>query len=81
MRDHARDGERGGISHQAVGDQAAIVGDSLTQLRIEARRTPQPAVQIRADEDTEYKEVATMMARAKNAGMKKVGLITTPQGT
>ena len=52
-----------------------------TQLRIEARRTPQPAVQIRADEDTEYKEVAEMMASAKNAGMKKVGLITTPQGT
>ncbi len=52
-----------------------------TQLRIEARRTPQPAVQIRADEDTEYKEVAEMMASAKNAGLKKVGLITTPQGT
>lgn len=50
-----------------------------TQLRIEARRTPQPAVQIRADEDTEYKDVATMMASAKNAGMKKVGLITTPR--
>ena len=50
-----------------------------TQLRIEARRTPQPVVQIRADEDTEYKDVATMMASAKNAGMKKVGLITTPR--
>ena len=51
-----------------------------TQLRIQARRTPQPTLQIRADLDTEYKEVATLMASAKNAGMKKVGLITTPQG-
>ena len=52
-----------------------------TQLRIQARRTPQPTLQIRADLDTEYKEVATLMASAKNAGMKKVGLITTPQGS
>jgi biopolymer transport protein ExbD len=48
------------------------------QLRIEARRQPQPAVQLRADKQTEYREVAAMMAAAKNAGMKKVGLITTP---
>ena len=34
---------------------------------------------IRADEDTEFKDVATMMASAKTAGMKKVGLITTPR--
>jgi biopolymer transport protein ExbD len=49
-----------------------------SQLRIEARRQPQPNVQIRADRDTEYGEVAKVMAVAKNAGMKKVGLITTP---
>jgi len=51
-----------------------------TQLRIQARRTPQPTLQIRADLETEYKDVAMLMASAKNAGMKKVGLITTPQG-
>ena len=60
-------------------DEAIVRSAIDTQLRIEARRTPQPAVQIRADEDTEYKDVATMMASAKNAGMKKVGLITTPR--
>jgi biopolymer transport protein ExbD len=48
------------------------------QLRIEARRQPQPAVQLRADKQTEYRDVVVMMAAAKNAGMKKVGLITTP---
>ena len=60
-------------------DEAIVRSAIDTQLRIEARRTPQPVVQIRADEDTEYKDVATMMASAKNAGMKKVGLITTPR--
>ena len=49
------------------------------QLRIEAKRTPQPEVQIRADRDTPYGEVSKLMISAKNAGMKKVGFITTPQ--
>jgi biopolymer transport protein ExbD len=49
------------------------------QLKIEARREPQPSVQIRADRTTEYREVAQLMAVAKLAGMKKVGLITQPQ--
>ena len=48
------------------------------QLRIEAKRVPQPPVQFRADKQTEYREVMKLMAAAKNAGMKKVGLITTP---
>jgi biopolymer transport protein ExbD len=51
-----------------------------TQLRIEARREPQPDVQVRADKTTEYRTVVDMMASAKNAGMKKVNLITTPAG-
>ena len=62
-------------------DEAIVRSAIDTQLRIQARRTPQPTLQIRADLDTEYKEVATLMASAKNAGMKKVGLITTPQGS
>jgi biopolymer transport protein ExbD len=49
-----------------------------SQLRVEARREPQPEVQIRADRTTEYKVIVETMAAAKNAGMKKVGLITTP---
>jgi biopolymer transport protein ExbD len=59
-------------------DEPIARGAIERQLRIEARRTPQPPVQVRADKQTEYREVVTMMAAAKNAGMKKVGLITTP---
>jgi biopolymer transport protein ExbD len=49
-----------------------------TQLRVEAFRVPQPALQVRADGDIEYGEIAKIMASAKDVGMKKVGLITTP---
>jgi biopolymer transport protein ExbD len=50
------------------------------QLRVAAQRTPQPELQIRADRDTEYQIVASMMTDAKNAGMVKVGFITQAQG-
>ncbi len=49
-----------------------------TQLRVEARREPQPEIQLRADKDTEYGEIMKVVAGAKNAGMKKIGFITTP---
>ena len=50
------------------------------QLRVEARREPQPPFQIRADKNTEYGMLTDIMSTAKNAGMKKIGFITTPQG-
>ena len=50
------------------------------QLRAAAQRTPQPELQIRADRDTEYQIVASVMGDAKNAGMVKVGFITQAQG-
>ncbi len=50
------------------------------QLRVAAQRTPQPELQIRADRDTEYQIVASVMTDAKNAGMVKVGFITQAQG-
>ena len=46
------------------------------QLRVAAQRTPQPELQIRADKETEYQIVASVMTDAKNAGMVKVGFIT-----
>ena len=50
------------------------------QLRVAAQRTPQPELQIRADRDTEYQIVASVMTDAKNSGMVKVGFITQAQG-
>ena len=51
------------------------------QLRVAAQRTPQPEMQIRADRDTEYQIVASVMTDAKNAGMVHVGFITQAQGS
>ena len=48
------------------------------QLRVEARKTPQPELQLRADRDTEYRLIVDVMAEAKAAGMKKIDMITTP---
>lgn len=61
-----------------MNDQPIDRDQLLARLRVEARRTPQPAVQLRGDRTTQYREVMLVMATAKNAGMKQVGLITSP---
>jgi len=51
------------------------------QLRVLAQRQPQPELQIRADRDTQYQLVSSVMADAKNAGMVKLGFITQAQSS
>ena len=51
------------------------------QLRVAAQKNPQPELQIRADKDTKYQLIATVMANAKSAGMVKIGFITTSAGS
>ena len=46
------------------------------QLRVAAQKSPQPELQIRADKDTEYSLISTVMGDAKAAGMVKLGFIT-----
>ncbi len=60
-------------------DQPISQDQLLARLRVEARRQPQPPVHLRGDRDTQYKDVMRVMAIAKNAGMKQVGLITSPE--
>ena len=48
------------------------------RLRIEALRTPQPMIELRADRTTQYKQIAEAMATVKNAGIRKLGFITEP---
>jgi biopolymer transport protein ExbD len=43
-----------------------------------ASQSPQPDVQLHADRDTRYQELAEVMAAAQNAGMQKVGFVTNP---
>jgi len=49
-------------------------------LRVTAQQNPQPEMQIRADKDTEYQLISSVMADAKNAGMVKLGFITQASG-
>jgi biopolymer transport protein ExbD len=48
-------------------------------LLIEARREPQPMLEIRADKTTRYGILQEVMGIAKTSGMKKIGFITTPE--
>ena len=61
-------------------DERVSVSQLEAKLAVTVQRTPQPELQIRADRDTEYQIVASVMGDAKNAGMVKVGFITQAQG-
>lgn len=51
------------------------------KARIEqaATQQPQPELQLRADKITQYQVLAEIMADAQNAGIKRMGFITTPK--
>ena len=57
-------------------DEPITEATMLAQLRVIAQKQPQPEVQIRADKDTEYQVISTVMGDAKNAGIVKLGFIT-----
>jgi biopolymer transport protein ExbD len=59
-------------------DEPVTEASMQAQFRVVAPMAIQPEIQIRADKDTEYQLVANVMTNAKNAGMVKVGFITTP---
>lgn len=47
------------------------------QLQFEAKKDPQPMLQIKADPFTEYQVLADVMGSAKNMGMNKIGFEST----
>ncbi len=48
-------------------------------LKAEAAKNPQPELHIRGDKDVRYEKVATAMAAAQQAGLRKIGFITEPR--
>jgi biopolymer transport protein ExbD len=44
----------------------------------EAKKTPQPEVHLRADQNVAYRSVAQTLADASKAGLTKVGFISEP---
>ncbi|HEY3730311.1 MAG TPA: biopolymer transporter ExbD [Steroidobacteraceae bacterium] len=50
----------------------------VEQIEREAVKVPQPEIHIRADADTEYKNVGKVIAAINRGGLIKVGFITEP---
>ena len=49
-----------------------------SKLSVEAQKTPQPTLNIRADRTTKYRLVNEVVRVAQAQGMRKVGFVTTP---
>ncbi len=61
-------------------NEARVEEDTLpTLLKAEAAKNPQPELHIRGDKDVRYEKVATAMAAAQQAGLRKIGFITEPK--
>ena len=72
------------LSVDAAGDyfwNENKVSDAALQLQLKAAasQTPQPELHIRGDKAVRYERVATVMAAAQQAGIKKIGFITEPK--
>jgi len=55
-------------------EESALAG----LLQAEAAREPQPELHIRGDKAVRYEYVATLMASAQRAGLRKIGFVTEP---
>ena len=61
-------------------DNSVSNAELKARLAVEAMKTPQPELQIRADKTIEYRTIWDVMSAAKGAGMVHVGFITTGDG-
>lgn len=49
------------------------------RLAVAARQQPQPELHLRADKQTQYQKLAEVMSAAQNAGMRRMGFVTSPK--
>ena len=63
-------------------DHQVTEAELRAQLAVNAQKSPQPELQIRADKGTEFKIVKKIIGDAKDSGMVHVGFMTTdaPKG-
>jgi len=72
------------LSVDAAGDfywnEAKVTEEAmLLQLKAAATQNPQPELHIRGDKAVRYERVATAMAAAQQAGVRKIGFVTEPK--
>lgn len=53
--------------------------DLEPRLQAESARKPQPELHLRGDKAARYERVATALAAAQRAGLRKIGFVTEPQ--
>ncbi|MDE1893505.1 MAG: biopolymer transporter ExbD [Xanthomonadaceae bacterium] len=65
-----------------LNDHQVSDAELRAQFLVEAQKTPQPELQIRADKDTQFKIVKKVIGDAKESGMVHVAFMTTdaPKG-
>ncbi len=63
-------------------DHLVTEAELRAQFVVNAQKSPQPELQIRADKNTEFKVVKKIIGDAKDSGMVHVGFMTTdaPKG-
>ena len=65
---------------QITWDKQAVTTEALMGLASQAAaQNNQVRLHVRADKATPYEHVAQVMATVQNAGLSKVGLVTTPK--
>jgi biopolymer transport protein ExbD len=55
------------------------ITDLSQKMASSARLSPQPELQLRADQQTKYQVIAEVMSAAQQAGLAKIGFITDPK--
>jgi biopolymer transport protein ExbD len=60
-------------------NREAVTLDALRPRLVQAAaQQPQPELHLHADKNTRYQQLAEVMAAVQNAGLQKLGFITTP---
>lgn len=60
-------------------NQMLSQGELKARLNAAASQKPQPELSIRADKETRYQVLASLMADINNAGIVKLGFVSEPQ--
>ncbi|HUS23965.1 MAG TPA: biopolymer transporter ExbD [Candidatus Binatia bacterium] len=60
-------------------DQVVNKDEWKVRVRSAALKTPQPELQLRAEKTTQYQLLAEIMSDAQNAGLVKMGFVTSPK--
>jgi biopolymer transport protein ExbD len=70
------DGQERLFWNDAPVPDAAALRERLTEA---ARRTPQPELHLRADQQVRYQRIAEVMSAAQQAGVTRLGFVTDPR--